>query len=249
MRVVSLVPSWTETLLECGVDVVGRTRFCIHPEARVKSIPAVGGTKDWELAKIEALQPDLLILDQEENPKWMSEKSPCRSASTHVTSSDNVGRELEKLARLLNNEGLESLGRRWRALEKLSKNWDPSLEIPGLIEWGRPATEEVAQVVYVIWKAPWMTVSKGTFIGSVLTKLGFGNYLLDIDGRYPEINLGALDPSKTLVLFSSEPFPFLKIKTQIGAVWQGPYAFVDGESFSWFGIRSLKFLERELISP
>ncbi len=86
MRVVSLIPSWTETLLEAGVNVVGRTRFCVYPADKVRNIPAVAGTKNWDFAAIKALKPDLLLLDKEENPKWMAEQTEIPVFSTHITS-------------------------------------------------------------------------------------------------------------------------------------------------------------------
>ena len=73
MRVVSLVPSLTETLLECGVEVVGRTRFCIHPADKVADIPAVGGTKEVNWQRCLALEPDLVVMDKEENTLEMAQ--------------------------------------------------------------------------------------------------------------------------------------------------------------------------------
>jgi len=97
MRVVSMVPSWTETLLECGCEVVGRTRFCIHPE-RVRDIPIVGGTKSIDWDKVGALNADLLLLDREENTRSMSVESPIEVFATHVTSVDDLAPELERLS-------------------------------------------------------------------------------------------------------------------------------------------------------
>ena len=97
MRIVSMVPSWTETLLACGCEVVGRTRFCIHP-AEARRIPVVGGTKTIDWNRVRALAPDLLLLDQEENPRAMHDESPIESFATHITSVRDVGPELDRLA-------------------------------------------------------------------------------------------------------------------------------------------------------
>lgn len=240
MRVVSLVPSWTETLIECGVEVVGRTRYCIHPEAHVRSIPAVAGTKDWDWPAVLALKPDLLILDREENPKFMSEQGEVPYLATHVSGVSGMPNELATLAGRFQSERLWRLSERWRALLAcpLRPAWDGTTEIPGLIEWGRKPDRKPSRIEYVIWKKPWMGVSGDTFIGSVLERCGLS--VPHHQAKYPELDLG--DPS-TLLLFSSEPFPFAKIFRSLDALG-APYALVDGEMFSWFGVRSLRFLER-----
>lgn len=251
MRVVSLVPSWTETLIECGVDVVGRTRFCIHPAPLVKGIPAIGGTKDWDLAAIEKLQPDLVILDREENPKWMSEQLKFPWTATHVESASSVPSQLQILSAATGGDSLRALAARWEAVlaNPSRKSWDGMSDFPGLLEWGLRPTESAREIVYVIWKNPWMAVSNETFIGSMLDLCGFRDFKnAKFDKKYPEIKLENLDSKNTVLLFSSEPFPFLKNKSQLRDLGFS-HAFVDGESFSWFGIRSLNFLENALRAP
>jgi hypothetical protein len=239
MRVVSLVPSWTETLLEAGVNVVGRTRFCLHPRERVKDIPRVGGTKDWNWPRIQALKPDLLILDQEENPKFMAEQTEIPYLATHVTSVGDLPKELERLATATQAERLRQMAEEWR--EVLSRPVPPPGELPGVIEWGQQPTHTIDKIVYVIWRAPWMRVGRETFIGSVLARLNVG---LE-PGKYPEFDPKTYDPARTLLLFSSEPFPFLKHRAECAALGFA-HAFVDGEKFSWFGTRSFRFLQSVL---
>jgi hypothetical protein len=111
-----------------------------------------------------------------------------------------------------------------------------------LIEWGRRPEAPVANILYVIWKDPWMSVSKSTFIGSVLEKCGMGSYLPDFKEKYPKIELTAYSPSQTVLLFASEPYPFLRKRQDLLPI-QHPHAFVEGECFSWFGVRALRFLE------
>lgn len=239
MRVVSLVPSWTETLLAAGVEVVGRTRFCIHPRARVSEIPIIGGTKDWNWERIADLKPDLLLLDQEENPRWMADDRGVEVLATHVTGVEVMPQTLGELGRRLGSAELQTLSERWR--EVLAREpravWVPDQPLPGLLEWGREPDGNVDRVLYMIWQNPWMAVARDTFIGSVLKRLGIA--LLPFDNKYPRVDLAAYDPATTLLLFSSEPFPFLKRRPQVAF----PHAFVDGECFSWFGLRSLEFLE------
>lgn len=245
MRVLSLVPSWTETLLAAGIDVVGRTRFCIHPAEAVKTIPVVGGTKNWTWEKIVEINPDLILLDREENPKFMSEQNTFKWHASHVQSVLDMPDQLNQLAQLLSNSELKKISDRWKNI--LSRPKMNSIQdfnhFPGLIDWGRKPSQPIKHVLYLIWKDPWMAVSHDTFIGSVVDL--FGVQLLKFDTKYPEVNLDHYDPNETLLLFSSEPYPFLKKKEELGHLAY-PYAFVDGESFSWFGVRSLQFIEQNL---
>ncbi len=254
MRVVSMVPSWTETLLRAGVDVVGRTRFCVHPQTQVASIPVVGGTKDWKWDEIEKLNPDLLLLDREENPKFMSEQATIPWHGTHIESVHSMAPALVELSTLLSNNTLNELSQRWSAIAPLTAtgSGDRSAISPitsaqalnsihGVIKWGHLPKHEIQTVLYMIWRNPWMAVSRNTFIGSVLEQLGL--YLPQFDSRYPKLDLNTYDSARTLVLFSSEPYPFLKRQDEL-TDFPFPHAFVDGECFSWFGIRALEFLEK-----
>lgn len=245
MKVVSFVPSLTETLIEAGIDVVGRTRFCIHPES-ARSIPIVGGTKDANWDKVRALKPDLLIFDREENTLEMARECSLPYLSTHVTSLETLASELQTLSRTLSCPALQeysfrvqkfcspkgsNIGLRTDRTRLLANNtFEPLTNIP----------EEIEQVVYLIWKNPWMAVSRETFIGDVCLKINV--WLETFDVKYPEISLEDYDPKTTLLLFSSEPFPFRKHVDAIRMLGF-PAALVDGESMSWFGIRSLRFLE------
>lgn len=246
MRVVSLVPSWTETLLACGVEVVGRTRYCIHPAELVKSIPVVGGTKDLDLQKLEAAKPDLLLVDQEENLPWMASPGAWKVHCTHVSRTADVPFELEELARVLGNEQLKELAGSWRSeLAKPVFSGRPAIELQGVQEWLRKPTSEPETILYLIWRDPWMAVSPLTFIGSMLSRLGYGDRLHSFQEKYPKIELADFDPSRTLLLFSSEPFPFAKKIPELLPLGF-PCAIVDGESYSWFGNRALRFLEKAL---
>jgi iron complex transport system substrate-binding protein len=243
-RVVSLVPSWTETLLFAGVDVVGRTRFCIHPEDLVKKIPIVGGTKNWTWEKIVEINPDLVLLDKEENPKFMSEQDTFKWHASHVQNISDMPDQIDQLSNLLSNPQLSELSQRWKTvLSAPKKTIQDFTQLPGILEWGIKPTQPIKQVLYLIWKDPWMAVSCDTFIGSVLDL--FGLELPQFADKYPKINLDDFNPKETLILFSSEPYPFLKKKDEMGYL-TFPYAFVDGESFSWFGLRALEFIEKSI---
>ncbi|MGE3260206.1 MAG: helical backbone metal receptor [Bacteriovoracia bacterium] len=237
MRVVSLVPSWTETLIECGVDVVGRTRFCVHPPNYIK---IVGGTKDLDKILLEELNPDLLILDKEENLPEMANR---KNHVTHVEKADDVPAELERLAEILQNPKLARLAQEWT--EELAHPYfpQPAAKIPGITAWIKRPEQEPEQILYMIWRGPWMAVAPHAFVGSMLTHLGYGAKLQVQEEKYPKIDLENYDPQKTLLLFASEPYPFAKKKRELQAL-AFPSAIVDGEAYSWFGVRSLRFLQK-----
>ena len=251
-KVISLVPSWTETLLEAGVQVVGRTRFCIHPAEALRSIPAVGGTKSVDWSKAQGLGATVVLLDKEENTLPMHQSSPWPTHVTHITSVRDVGPALEGMAQRFQRRALRDLSRRWKGVvEGLSQSPQklPSWrQLPGVLEWWRTPTTEPLNYVYVIWSQPWMVVRSDTFIGSLFDLLGYSLISAPSgqgDSRYPTVDLlKDFDPETTCLLFSSEPYPFARKK---GDLAQQPFAsaLVDGEVYSWFGLRSLRFLEQQ----
>jgi len=242
MRIVSMVPSWTETLLRAGIPVVGRTRFCIHPAEFVKNIPAVGGTKDVKWDLIEDLKPDLILLDREENPQEMAEASPCRVLATHVHSLETLQFELQRLGDEFKNQQLVTWSLQLQAiLDRGPLRWNEEA-IPGLIEWViSPMRPGPRPVLYMIWKKPWMAVGPSTYIGSVLHQLGAQVVSFLDDEKYPVIEVE--DFKEVLILFSSEPYPFHKKIEDLRKEGLAG-ALVDGEAYSWFGVRSLEFLKR-----
>ena len=223
-----MVPSWTETLIEAGVEVIGRTRYCIHPADRVSSIPVVGGTKDWDLELITQLAPDIVILDQEENPLSMAQTCPAPYLATHVASLQDMPLALEHLSKGLSNSRIQDFAREWTEVIK-----------------SRPAPQQPARVddvIYVIWKNPWMAVSRETFVGSMLAFCGYKLRYLGPE-KYPMFDLESLPgKERTLLMFSSEPYPFLQRKEGLEKLGF-PTMLVDGEHYSWFGVRSLRFLK------
>ena len=254
MRLVCMVPSLTETLIECGFDVVGRTRYCLYPQEKVGGIAVVGGTKDISWEKVKALNPDLLIFDREENPKRFAEQCPFKWWATGVEDLQSVPRDLQKLydflrlrmnAKDLPMQKLKSLIEEWhRVILKENEQKFSWTNFPGLIEWWKTPEEnwQPEQILYLIWRNPWMTVSRDTFIGSVLNYVGY--QLPVFEQKYPKIDLEQYDIKKTLVLYSSEPYLFAKDKEELKDLGFAS-ALVDGEKFSWFGVRSLRFLVSE----
>jgi ABC-type Fe3+-hydroxamate transport system substrate-binding protein len=255
MRVISLVPSWTETLLWAGVDVVGRTRYCIHPSPQVDHLQIVGGTKKVDWNKISHLNPDLVLMDKEENTKEIADKCAYRFHATHITSIQDLPRELTQMSDILKSAALKNLADRWQKVLSPSPQIQAAtnhLHFPGLIQWIRPPQSEIGiqKVVYVVWRKPWMCIRSNTFIGSVLGHLGFSVWEpnTQTQSRYPEFNLNEALSDGVCVLLSSEPYDFIKEKIDFDYP-QASVALVDGEKFSWFGIRSLQFLEQQVSLP
>tara|TARA_B100001248_G_scaffold261335_2_gene252180 strand:- start:6329 stop:7066 length:738 start_codon:yes stop_codon:yes gene_type:complete len=238
-----MVPSWTETLISVGLNVVGRTRFCVHPRETVKDIPAVGGTKNWDWQKVQAIRPDLILLDKEENPKFISEQSDFAWHASHIQSIHDMPLELKKLSSRFNNKELDDLAQRWQNVVNMPSAKTNAHNIPGLIRWGKTPDYPIDSILYMIWRKPWMTVSQKTFIGSMLARVGIS--IENFETKYPEIDLENYEEARTLLLLSSEPYPFLNKEKELSNL-KFPHAFVDGEAFSWFGVRSLMFLEKHL---
>lgn len=228
-RIISLVPSQTELLLDLGLPVVGRTKFCVHPAEKVKSIPVIGGTKQFHLDRIRDLQPDLIIGNKEENyeegiaaleqefPVWMSDIVTVQDA-------------LDMMYRVGQLGGWEHLAR------TLLTTIESGLE--------RIKSRHSGRVVYLIWKNPWMAAGNHTFIHSMLTHLGFENAVAD--SRYPEVTLDqmhSLQPD--FVFLSSEPYPFKENHVQElqAQLTHSRVMLVDGEMFNWYGSRLMKAVE------
>lgn len=251
LRIISFVPSWTESLIEAGETVVGRTRFCIHPGHLVSEIAVVGGTKTLDLDKIRALKPDLVILDREENTlemhKALERIEGLELHITHVQDVNDLAVEFERLAKRLSNAKLSEWAKRMRAALSAKAPKLHNDSFAGLLKWTTVAKLET-KIVYVIWKSPWMAVGEKTFIASMLKQAGLTMTLWPLArGKYPEFTLEEL-PTGVTVLLSSEPYPFESLvspaaPTKAPFDFARPTALIDGECFSWFGIRALRFLE------
>lgn len=235
-RIVSLVPSQTELLFDLGLDaeVVGLTKFCIHPIEKFAAKAKVGGTKKLLIEKIRDLKPDLIIGNKEENskadiellqqefPVWMSDIYNLEDAMQTITAIGTlVDREPE--ATYLNH--LINAGFRDLQTLALEKAIDQS-------------------VAYVIWKDPYMLAGRDTFINDILQKIGLRNVVTE--SRYPEIELSQLKTRNCKLIFlSSEPYPFKEkhIKELQLVLPNTKAMLVDGEMFSWYGSRLVKAVQ------
>ena len=227
-RIVSLVPSQTEFLFDIGLEaeIVGVTRFCIHPEDKVKTIEKIGGPKRFDIDKIKALGPDLIIGNKEENyqeginelkkdfPVWMSDI---------FTLPDAYNMMLE-LGRITNREK-ESV----TIVDKIRK---------GVASLQQPVNTPKT-CAYFIWRKPYMVAAGGTFINDMIRAFGLKN-VFEANTRYPEINtaeLSALNPD--FIFLSSEPYSFSEkhFEEFKDLAPKAKVVLVDGELFSWYGSR------------
>jgi ABC-type Fe3+-hydroxamate transport system substrate-binding protein len=229
VRIVSLVPSITETIADIDLEerIVGLTKFCIHPTHLRSSSTIIGGTKNPRIKDIISLKPDIIFANKEEN-RWEDIEvlsSNCQVFVTDIKTVEDTLRFLHSLT-LLFNDYLEQIDL-WTS------------QILAISNTKLPQTR--GRVLYLIWKDPYMTVGKDTFIHHMLERYGFINY---IDGRrYPiltDAEISILNPE--VIFLSSEPFPFTdKHITEIQNLCpSAKIMLVDGEMFSWYGTRILK---------
>jgi ABC-type Fe3+-hydroxamate transport system substrate-binding protein len=230
-RIISLVPSQTELLFFLGLSnqIVGITKFCIHPANECATKTKIGGTKNFRFDMIDELKPDLIIGNKEENYQegieqlqskhavWMSDISNFSDALAMITC----------IGKLTNTEANANL-----LVEQIQHSFQKLKKRSSL------------KVVYLIWKAPWMAAGKNTFVDDMLTQMGLQNAVST--SRYPVVNdseLHALQPD--IVMLSSEPFPFKEKHIQELQLLlpKAKIILVDGEMFSWYGNRMLKAVD------
>jgi ABC-type Fe3+-hydroxamate transport system substrate-binding protein len=229
-RIVSLVPSQTAFLAAIGLEteVVGITKFCIHPSRWFKDKKRVGGTKTLNHAAIASLQPDLIIGNKEENdagqiaalwqtyPVWMSDIYNLEDAMHMMSALGALTGKEEKAAQVR-----DAVVQAFTQLKPLSTP---------------------KRAAYLIWRKPYMVAANGTFIQDMLTRAGFINVFAD-QFRYPEVSLEQLQAANPdVILLSSEPYPFQE--KHLNALQEicpnAQLALVDGEMFSWYGSHLLQ---------
>ncbi len=225
LRVVSLVPSASETLLDWGVEPVAVTRFCELGDR----FPTVGGTKDPRVSDIVALAPDLVVVCDQENRREDYDALVDAGCPVHVISIlsvGDVGPQMERLALAL---GIDpAIGR--------------ACGVPDPI--GTTELAEAVRVFVPIWRKPWMTVSASTYGSSMLAAAGFDNVFSAHSDRYPTVDDAEIVAAKpTLVLAPSEPYPFtMRQHDELAAF--APVKFVDGKDLFWWGARTPGALAR-----
>jgi len=233
-RIISLVPSQTELLVDLGLEeyIVGITKFCVHPINLKKNKTIIGGTKNIRTDKIKELNPDIILCNKEENTKEIVEACE-KIAPTHVSDISTLDDSKE----LIKQYG-EILSCKAQAKNIIKKLDDEIVSFKEFIK-----NSEEKKVAYFIWKNPWMVAGNNTFINHLLKINNLKNIFSNKE-RYPEIELQNITKNENpdLILLSSEPFPFKKEHINEIATYasQSKIILVDGEMFSWYGSRLLR---------
>ncbi len=244
-RIVCLVPSITELLFELGLGdrIVGRTGFCVHPKPRVKKVAKVGGTKDFDLEKIRALAPTHLIVNVDENPRERVEAAAAFVPNVIVT---------HPMGPLDNPPLYRLLGGIFRAeaeAERLAREFEAAYR--NAIEATSKLPRE--RVLYLIWKDPWMTISRDTYIARILGSVGWDEIDVGSPDRYPALHLESILGRVDRVLLSSEPYAFrqrdvesvreaMNVSSPVPghAVSTVTVLLIDAEMTSWYGSRAIE---------
>ena len=216
MRVVSLVPSVTETLSAWGVEPIACTRFCERPD-----LAHVGGTKNPDIAAIVALGPDLVVMDVEENRREDADALTAAGLTVVALHVDSLTGLPEQMVRLATAVGVDV----------------PPLAIP------EPPAATLRAVV-PIWRRPWMTISGATYGSDLLRAIGVVNVFADTDRPYPEVTLDDMAArSPDVVLVPSEPYVFTdEHLAELSVV--APTLRGDGQDLFWWGARTPAAIER-----
>jgi ABC-type Fe3+-hydroxamate transport system substrate-binding protein len=229
-RIISLVPSQTELLHDLGLEeeVVGITKFCVHPQKWFREKQRIGGTKNVQLEKVASLQPDLIIANKEENVKEQVEELvknyPVWTSDVHTL--DDALQMIETIGCITGKKETAT------AIGAAIRN--------GFTQFQTPDTKPHA--AYLIWKDPYMSIGGDTFIHHLLEYAGFRN-IFGNRLRYPIITAADLQIARCeLLLLSSEPYPFKQkhIEELQQQLPQTKIILVDGELFSWYGSRLLQ---------
>jgi ABC-type Fe3+-hydroxamate transport system substrate-binding protein len=260
-RVVSLVPSVTESLfdLALGNRLVGVTEYCEKPAAGVANLPKVGGTKNPDVERIRSLQPDLVIMNREENRREDAEALQAAGINVWVTEPNTVMEAINLLWNIMDIFDEASMVPRIRQIEKMMDIVSPAMRA------GEPLRTFVP-----IWRDPWMTISAGTYVHDLMAVLGMENVFGDRerrfplaadigegealadddprianrDRRYPRISLEEVAAAKPdLILLPTEPYVFSEddadvfLEMDIPAAAVSNIYLVDGSLLTWHGTR------------
>ncbi len=230
-RIISLVPSQTELLhfLELELETIGITKFCIHPSTWHREKIKIGGTKNLDIEKIITLEPDLIIANKEENVKEQVEKL-AQDFNVWVTDVYNFNDSLQMII------DIGSITKKETKANTLIQSIKNEFDLNQL------HLNELKNVVYLIWKEPYMTIGGDTFINNMLLQAGYKNIFEDTF-RYPEVSIELLQDLKPEYIFlSSEPYPFSNkhLEEMKSELPDSKIILVNGEMFSWYGPRLLQ---------
>lgn len=233
-RIISLVPSQTELLVDLGLEneLIGVTKFCVHPFYIKQQKTVVGGTKNIKIDKIRELKPDIILCNKEESTKEIVELCE-QVAPVHVSDIYTIDDAIE----LTKQYGI--LFRKRTEASKIVQKINFKLNDFKVFAKQYPPKK----VAYFIWRNPWMVAGNDNFINHLLELNNFTNIYAN-KARYPEVEIKKirLEGDPDLVFLSSEPYPFKEEHTfELGRfTHHAKTVFVDGEMFSWYGSRLLK---------
>ncbi len=240
-RIVSLVPSLTELVFDLGLGdrLVGRTGFCVHPREALRKVPKVGGTKDVNLGRIRELAPTHVLVNMDENRRETVDELAAFVPHIVVTH-PNTPRDNLALFDLLGG-----VFRAEPAASVLADDLRAALDEAAALR----ATLPDERVLYLIWREPWMTVARGTYIAATLATVGWST-LPAVEGgetgaaRYPAFGWDAPWLAEVeRVLLSTEPYRFRAAHlAEVGRLVARPALLVDGEMVSWYGSRAARGL-------
>ncbi len=239
MRIISLVPSVTETLFDLGLgdQLVAVTRWCSRPADQVKTKPKVGGTKNPKLDAILEFQPDLVILDRDENRKEDAEALERKGIRTFTVFPKTIDDSIRMIT---------DLGSLLSVSHKAQAMCDRITELRNNL----PAVEPT-RALMLIWRSPYMTVNFDTYVNSAMEMFGFKNVFAPAVERYPKITASAiLDARPEAVLFPDEPYPFRGKHVEqfkhefpdLPAVQNDRLLLFDGTYIAWHGYGTLRAL-------
>jgi ABC-type Fe3+-hydroxamate transport system substrate-binding protein len=239
-RIVCLVPSITELLFDLGLggQVVGRTGFCIAPREQVKKVAKVGGTKTIDLARIRRLAPTHEIVNIDENPRPLADEL-ARFVPDVVVTHPLGPRDNLALYRLIGG----IFGRDDAAQALCERFEEAYAEVSTAARsWPRQ------NVLYLIWKSPWMTVSQDTYISRMLATVGWDTYVAHGSARYPTVDLSPEVLAEIdFVLLSTEPYSFrerhgAEVEALLPPGSTTGVMLIDGAMTSWYGSRAVEGL-------
>lgn len=240
MRIVSLCPSLTELVFDLGAgdSLVGRTKFCVHPEGRVDAIERVGGTKNPKVDRIVELAPDIVLMNEEENRREDAESLRAAGVKVHTS----MPRTAAETAAMVRSIGI-ALGRA-REAEPIAADIERRAD-----RVRRKATEyPPVRYACLIWREPIMTINDDTFIAGLLGLAGGLNVFAGQPDRYPTVTAKELHDADPLrVILPNEPFPFQEKHVDELAAQTGlprsRFVLADGELLSWHGSRTPKGID------
>lgn len=232
MRVVSLVPSLTELVWELSPHaLVGRTRFCLEPE-EVRIVPALGGTKNPDIAAVAALAPDLVIANREENRREDVEALRLAGLDVLVTDPNTVDQALAVCVEIATR------------LEVPERGWEIARETTSVLR--EPLPERRLRVFVAVWHEPLMGLGSESYGHDLIERCGALN-VLAARPRYPEVTLDEVAQlSPELILLPNEPYPFTE-KHREAYERVAPARLIDGKLLWWYGPRmaeSMRILRR-----